>query len=138
MASNKNPFKMTEYQIKKIFYPAILIPTKSLMLPLFLPSSKTFSTLLTMLLTEFLGYMYMLLLCTHSFIRILFSSYFLLLLLFYFYKIWSSTSSPKAGIKLNMLWYQNMEQKCEKQGLNHALTEARTSEAAKLQNRVNG
>ena len=54
--------------------------------------------------------------------------------------------------------YQNMEQKCEKQGLNHALieartseaaelekqglnhalTEARTSEAAKLQNRVNG
>ena len=34
--------------------------------------------------------------------------------------------------------YQNMEQKCEKQGSNHALTEARTSEAAELQNRVNG
>ena len=33
--------------------------------------------------------------------------------------------------------YQNMEQKCEKQGSNHALTEAISSEAAELQNRVN-
>ena len=32
--------------------------------------------------------------------------------------------------------YQNMEQKCEKQGSNHALTEAISSEAAELQNRV--
>ena len=30
----------------------------------------------------------------------------------------------------------NMEQKCEKQGSNHALTEAISSEAAELQNRV--
>ena len=34
------------------------------------------------------------------------------------------------------VFYQNMEQKCEKQGSNHALTEAISSEAAKLQNRV--
>ena len=33
-------------------------------------------------------------------------------------------------------FYQNMEQKCEKQGSNHALTEAISSEAAELQNRV--
>ena len=32
--------------------------------------------------------------------------------------------------------YQNMEQKCEKQGSNHALTEAISSEATELQNRV--
>ena len=32
--------------------------------------------------------------------------------------------------------YQNMEQKCEKPGSNHALTEAISSEAAELQNRV--
>ena len=32
--------------------------------------------------------------------------------------------------------YQNMEQKCEKQGSNHALIEAISSEAAELQNRV--
>ena len=32
--------------------------------------------------------------------------------------------------------YKNMEQKCEKQGSNHALTEAISSEAAELQNRV--
>ncbi|KAL4625428.1 hypothetical protein ACB092_05G025000 [Castanea dentata] len=54
-ASNKKPFEMTDDEIKKEISVHQLILTKNLMLPLFLPSSQTFSTLLPLLLTIFFG-----------------------------------------------------------------------------------